>query len=292
MDTLDRASNVCRMPPKREDESSALANGAGADVAEADGISSAIVAAIETCRDLGVDLAEFAAFLRAQHATAPPHVADLYLAWACARGAPRALAAFHDAYDAMLVTTLQRYAVAHDELLQQIWIKLFVAQDGVPGRIARYAGTGPLAAWLRTFAVRMALDAQARARRDDPVDEPVALDPRGPAAALDRGRHGATIRAVIEACLATLPRHDRMVFKLHVIDGLSLDQVAALVGRHRSSLHRTVERVRARLGADVPRRLAAELAAPSAEVAELVAEFWSQLSLSVARMLGDDPPPA
>ena len=31
---------------------------------------------------------------------------------------------------------------------------------------------------------------------------------------------------MIEACLATLPRHDRMVFKLHVIDGLSLHQVA------------------------------------------------------------------
>ncbi|MBK7196646.1 MAG: hypothetical protein IPH80_29555 [Myxococcales bacterium] len=47
-----------------------------------------------------------------------------------------------------------------------------------------------------------------------------------------------------------------------------------------------------RLGADVPQRLAAGFAAPSAEVVELVAEFWSQLSLSVARMLGDDPPPA
>jgi hypothetical protein len=276
------------MPPKREDESSALANGAGADVAEADGISSAIVAAIETCRDLGVDLAEFAAFLRAQHATAPPHVADLYLAWACARGAPRALAAFHDAYDAMLVTTLQRYAVAHDELLQQIWIAV--------RRTGRRAGADrPLRRdWAaRSLAphVRRAHGARragARAPRRS-CRRAGRSRPARPAAALDRAAT-APIRAVIEACLATLPRHDRMVFAArHRRPQPGSGRGAGR--RHRSSLHRTVERVRTAWGrrAAAPRRRAR---GPSAEVAELVAEFWSQLSLSVARMLGDDPPPA
>ncbi len=236
--------------------------------------------------DLGVDRDAFAASVAARVPPPPAaYLEDLYLAWACAQGAPRALALFRQRYRPIIAAAVRRFPIGWDEVEQQIDVRLFVPADGKPGRIARYSGTGPLGAWVRTFATRTALDELRRTRPGQPaaVDEVQAAT--GPGVALERAHHVPIVRQVIEACLAEVPAADRLVFKLHVIEGVSLDQVATLVHRHRSSLHRTVERVRARLAEEVPRRLARQLVASPDEVAALVADVWSRLSISVARVL-------
>lgn len=242
--------------------------------------------------ELGVDRDAFAALVAARVPPPPAaHLDDLYLAWACAQGAPRALELFRQRYRPIITAAIRRFPISWDEVEQQIYVRLFVAGEGGDGRIARYSGTGPLGAWIRTFATRTALD-EVRRNQASAASRPLRDDEAGaatsPGVALERAHHAPLVRQVIEACLAEVPAADRLVFKLHVIEGVSLDQVATLVPRHRSSLHRAVERVRARLAEEVPRRLARQLAASPEEVAEAVADVWSRLSISVARVLDSE----
>src|SRR5579884_1384958 len=107
----------------------------------------------------GVDVADadFAAAVE-RHRPAPEHLADLYLATACAAGNAAALAAFertHLSQVAAFVARTDSDPAFAEEVRQRLREKLLVGQ---PPRISEYAGQGPLGGWVRVAAVRMALD--------------------------------------------------------------------------------------------------------------------------------------
>src|SRR5262249_45972108 len=83
-------------------------------------------------------------------ALAKLHGADLYLACACARGDPEALARLERSFLRGLRPFLSRLdsCRAHgDEAAQLLREKLLVAPDGETPRIAEYAGQGSLESW-------------------------------------------------------------------------------------------------------------------------------------------------
>src|SRR6185369_4971546 len=87
------------------------------------------------------------------------HVADLFLACACALGDARALALFEDRLMTQVpthVARIDRSPAFADEVKAQLRDKLFVARDGAPPKIAHYSGRGPLGGWLRVTAIRTA----------------------------------------------------------------------------------------------------------------------------------------
>src|SRR5262249_50262336 len=141
--------------------------------------------------------------LRAMHAT------DLYLACACAQGDPNALRVFERCYmpeaTAHLLRAREGEAFA-DEVRQALRERIFVALDGQLPRIGTYSGRGPLAAWVRIAAVRVASNLQ-RARKGvtttfvEPLRSPLP-DPE-----LDylRMRHGRELKRAFEATLVALP---------------------------------------------------------------------------------------
>src|SRR6185295_10329641 len=88
--------------------------------------------------------------------------ADLYLACACARQVPGAIAAFDRDYMREVDVALTRMRIGpprlHD-VKQLVRQRLFVgggtaAQPAAPGKIAEYAGRGDLRRWVRSVAVR------------------------------------------------------------------------------------------------------------------------------------------
>src|SRR5882762_8021628 len=112
------------------------------------------------------------------------HGREVYLAFACSSGDPQAIRILDDQYLARTERVIARVDAAPafvDEVKQALRIRLLV---GPPPRIGQYAATGPLGAWLRVTALRMALDLRPAegAKRDsflDAVVEPFAVDMPG-----------------------------------------------------------------------------------------------------------------
>ena len=87
--------------------------------------------------------------------------AGLYLACACARGVPSALAELDLHVLAKVpefLARIQGSSALPDEVRQILRERLLVGAGGEPPRIATYSGEGPLAAWVRVAAVRTALN--------------------------------------------------------------------------------------------------------------------------------------
>ncbi|MBX3155653.1 MAG: hypothetical protein KF773_06620 [Deltaproteobacteria bacterium] len=169
------------------------------------------------------------------------HREDLYLACACLHGCATAVRAFHGAYGADLDGILGDRRAFSAALL-----------DGPRAKIATYTGRAPLRRWLRVVAERLALESSA----------PVGDD-------ITRARY----REEYPRALAELAEHDRAVLAQFHVDRLTIDELGALYGVHRSTASRWIVRAEDELRGRMLARL------PGAT--HLVR---SQLSLSLAQL--------
>lgn len=218
------------------------------------------------------------------------HVADLDLALACAAGDPQALADFDREILARVPMFLARHPARDhaDEIRQRLRERLLVARPDQPARIAAYAGRGSLASWVRVAAVRAASNL---IRDERPHDE---LPDEVPAAALDdvpelrvlEGRYKAAFRAAFRAAFAGLDAEDRTTLKLHFLDGVTVRQLAPLLGVSSATAGRRLLAAQQRLGEVVLAQLSATLDAPVADLASAVRVLVSRLEVSLSALLG------
>src|SRR5882724_7894696 len=103
------------------------------------------------------------------------HSVDLYLACGCLLKNTRAMALFDSTFIARMSATTGRAGGdrADGELAQGMRVRMLLGIDGQPPKIASYAGRGPLSAWVRVSAARMAVDLY----RDE---QEQAIDPAWP----------------------------------------------------------------------------------------------------------------
>lgn len=191
-----------------------------------------------------------------------PNEDDLALAERAARGDAAAIAALEAGPFARARAHLEgrRFpAWVIDEAMQQARVALLVADDGPPG-IARYAGRGPLAAFVRVVAVRFALKA-APAHDEARVVDQLEGEAATPELASMKATYGPQIRdAVLEAWRA-LPAHDRFVLSLDLHKRMTVQEIATLYGVHAVSAARKLARSRSALLDSVRERLRTRLGA-------------------------------
>jgi RNA polymerase sigma-70 factor (ECF subfamily) len=222
------------------------------------------------------------------------HAADVHLALACASGNELA----HARLDARLraasgqaLAGIRLGRLSRDEVLQAVRTKLLVGDDGL-GKLSTYSGRGPLDGWLRVTLARTALslrrvrDPEA-AREDEPdvlVNLAASDDPQ--LAAL-RSRCAPTLKHAIEEAVAALPAEDRTLLHLHVVDGLTIDDLAAVYRAHRATLARRLARTRNAIFEGSRARATAALGLDDAEFASLMGVMMSRLDLTLGRALED-----
>lgn len=216
------------------------------------------------------------------------HADDLFLACACLRGDRAALDAFDRAHAAMILRSVARFDLStgdRDDLVQGLRVAFFVK-----GTIRRYSGRGPLGGWVRTAAVRAALDLVA-ARRPRPDDEDDLLG-RIPATGdveldLIRRRFADAFKVAFGEAMRELGPDDRLVLAQHYIDRLSIDQLAAVQGVHRATAARRVNKLRDALLAGTRARLEQRLALDATTFESLMRIAGSRLDVSVFRLMRD-----
>ena len=221
------------------------------------------------------------------------YAGDLWLAYGCAAGDEAAIVAFDRevlSQVGLLLGRMQPTAQLVDEVRQLLRDKLLVAAPGVRPRIADYAGRGPLVAWVRVAAVRAALDllraAGARAGADVEPDD-LAADHEASSPELDylKERYRPQFKAAFQEALRALDSEQRNVLRLHVVEGLNIDEIGALFKVHRSTVARWIASARQAVLAGARRRLRAELGLSAGEFDSLAGVVRSQLDLSVQKIL-------
>jgi RNA polymerase sigma-70 factor (ECF subfamily) len=215
--------------------------------------------------------------------------ADLYLAFALSVGDNAALRAFEDSLVPQIDIALRRLRLAGgtaDEVKQALRVELFAGPDA---KITDYAGRGDLAAWLRISATRKALKLVRRADREESLDE-ILLD-HWPANASDPGKkhmratYTDQLKKAIREAFAALEVRQRNLLRQHILDELTIDDLARLYRVHRATCARWLADARADLGKQTRKRLISALGTPSDELESVLRFLDSDIELSISRIL-------
>lgn len=221
-------------------------------------------------------------------------VDELYLACAAAEGQAAAVAlieAHHlDKARAALARNAGTAAVA-DEALQRVREALFVGTAGRPPKIGTYGGRGQLARWIRTAAMRAAMDLLGPAREipvsgEDMGRFPVRDD--DPAIEMMKREYGASFKQALNRAFAELPAQTRDELRLYYLEGLGVEQIGAMYGIAASTVSRRLDRARRMLRDRTRAALAEELRVDGAELDSILRMIATRLELSRGALAGRD----
>ncbi|HXX66137.1 MAG TPA: sigma-70 family RNA polymerase sigma factor [Polyangiaceae bacterium] len=245
--------------------------------------------------DIALEFAEFEQYFRrhAEGGSLPPdaHASDMYLACACSRAVAPALRAL----DRMLEEDVARAVASIDsspafveETLQQVRERLLISKSSGPSKIADYAGRASLKTWLCTVGVRSAISARrrrdARHHRSAPSED-VRLANNAPELDYLRRSYKETFENAVRSSILLLPSKQRLLLRLNVVDGMSVDRLAPMYRVSRSTAARWLASARRELLETVRRQLRSQLGVTSAELESLAADIRSQIDVSLPGLL-------
>lgn len=225
--------------------------------------------------------------------------ADLYLACACARQVPGAIAAFDRDYMREVDVALTRMRIGpprlHD-VKQLVRQRLFVGggtagQPAAPGKIAEYGGRGDLRRWVRSVAVRTCLNELRKGRREILVDDEHliaqhAIAPDDPEIEYMKRTYAHEFRAAFGEALGQLGARDQTLLRYHHVDGLNIDEIGAIYRIHRVTAFRWIEKAKELLARSTLEILRGRLKLPASELDSVLRMIRSQIHLSLVRHLG------
>lgn len=249
---------------------------------------------------LAVSREDFAAYLAERLVEGPVEVLEslrteeLYLACACAQQCNEALAIISSSYMPAVTSVLQSMKLGQpfvEDVVQEVWQKLFVASTDERARICDYGGHGELGVWMRVIAVRTALSRLRKGKRERAFDDDAMLvlaDPHDdPELALMKRTYRAELKIAFREAVESLEVRERNLLRMHLLDGLSIDRVGALYRVNRTTAYRWIAKAREKVWQKTQKILSAKLELRPSEVRSIVRQVQSQLDLSIERALGE-----
>jgi RNA polymerase sigma-70 factor (ECF subfamily) len=218
--------------------------------------------------------------------------ADLYLAAACFHREVAAIVACERAhaddiergFDSLGATPGLR-----EETWQRLRERIFVGVGDQPPAIGSFTGRGSLRKWLRVAATRLALNVIRSQRRETPLDQ--APDLEDAADDLELGHFKRTYQAAFKQAfgeaLGSLTAEKRTLLRMHLLDKMTIDDIAALHHVHRTSAARWLREARADLADGTRERLRVQLGIAGDELESVMKIVRSRLDLSLTRLFAD-----
>jgi len=222
-------------------------------------------------------------------------LADLALATCCLQGDPAALAILEQQVFPQVVPAVREVSSEKDfidECLQQLRERVLVGTAQGPARLGSYEGQGPLVKWLRSVALRIALSSLPPDRDELRLGESLAevirasgVDPEWEALA---GQLRGELEEALKAAVLALSSEDRLLLRMHLVDGLSIDKLDRLLGAHRSTVARKLKAAREALQSNTRRELSKRLnvLVSRGELNRVALLVRSRLDVSLERLLG------
>jgi RNA polymerase sigma-70 factor, ECF subfamily len=221
---------------------------------------------------------------------------ELALCVAASRGSAPAITALERQFADVIGFACRRFAArghTEEDLHQILRTKLFVAEPGKSPAIAQYNGQGSLESWLRVIATRLFIDLGRRKdRARETATDPSTLDAIEPSdLELDviKAEYRSTVAAALDEAARALDPADRHLLRQHLVAGLTIDQLSAVLGVHRATVARRIARARDELIAKTRELVTAQLALDADELADMFRMVVSKLDLSMRRLLQTRP---
>jgi len=209
---------------------------------------------------------------------------DLYLAAACAHGEDAAweeCLARHGAFIRDFARRFLKEPAASDvtdQVIADLWER---------GKMARYQGRSTLRTWLGSIVAHAALNALKAARRTLPLEqeEDGGYRSQAPGAPdTGAGQDRSLLEELVKEAMEGVPAGGKLLLLLYYEQGLTLDEMAAVVGGSKAALSRKLQRTRDELRASIDsisRRRAGSSAASLRAGIDL-----GRLELDLGRLLG------
>jgi RNA polymerase sigma-70 factor, ECF subfamily len=138
------------------------------------------------------------------------------------------------------LATLGFAALAIDEVIQRVRMKL-IAEGG----LRAYRGRGPLAIYVRTTAVRLAIGEAKKVRRDVELGEMFAAPNADPELEYMRKLYADHLAAAVRDAWTRIAAHERFLLSLRIYDAMSIDDLARVYQIHRATAARRAASARA-----------------------------------------------
>jgi len=216
---------------------------------------------------------------------------ELALACACAEQDPAALALFEARYTAVIGPALAHMkldAAVVADITQAVRNKLLVADTDGEVKIVRYAGGGSLRGLVKVTAVRTAISHLRKEQREPRPSEDLdrlAEQTDNPELSFLKSHYRQAFAEAFEHAVTTLQGRERNVLRLHLLGGMTLEEVARMYSVDRSTIVRTLQRARKRLLVETRRQLGTQLGVDKSELDSVVALIRSRLDVSLGRLL-------
>lgn len=170
---------------------------------------------------------------------------EVELATACLTGDPGAIAELELTALAGARAHLRSLgfaAAAIDEALQRARTRLVVDRG-----LESFRGRGPLAMFVRTVVVRLAVDGQRATCRDVELGELVSAPCADPELEYMRTLYAEHLVGAVRDAWSRLAPHERFVLSLRIYDNMSIDEIARVYQVHRASAARRAAAARSAL---------------------------------------------
>jgi RNA polymerase sigma-70 factor (ECF subfamily) len=218
--------------------------------------------------------------------------ADLYLACACVQGDRRAVAALETTYFPDIQAALARRDPGCGQLedvKQNLYQKLFLADGEQPPKIGKYSGRGDLRSWLCVTAVREAIDLLRRVQRELPLDDGALMDLAAPDEDQElhylKRLYREQFKEAFQAALSALSSRERTLLRYSLLDGLNIDQIGAIYSVHRATVARWIARARETLLGETRRILMERLRVDRTELESIMRLIQSRFDVSIQHFL-------
>jgi RNA polymerase sigma-70 factor (ECF subfamily) len=221
---------------------------------------------------------------------------DLYLCCAVLRGDPNAVRRLRGDHRGALVNHLHSIDASPtfiEEVEQDLWDAVVIGSADTPPKLASYSGKGPLSGWLGVVAQRIALSllrheaAEQRARTGNAVE--VRQASADPELAFVKDSLRVPFQRAIADALRVLDDRQRLVYSLHVVDGLTVERIAQMYGVVRSTVTRWLASAREAVIDEAKRTLRDDLKLPAGEFESLARLLASQLDLNISQIFATSP---
>ena len=216
--------------------------------------------------------------------------ADVWLAYACALGEPRALRALEQRHLPAAARAVARFGDPHGfvaDAIQELRERLLV---GTPPRIATYTGTGSLESWIKVAAVRVAINLRNKEKLRSGEPEEVAQDSlagvRDPELDYIKSQYRGDFASALRESFSDLTADERAMMRFYLIDKLNIAEIGSLFGLSRATIGRRIVDAREKVLEGTKRRLKERLDIATVELDSLIAALQSQVDVSLSQVLG------
>lgn len=171
-----------------------------------------------------------------------------------------------------------------DEAVQRLRHRLLLPNGAEGSRLLGYGGRGDLRAWVRVAALRTWLNLERETMRERaPEGDRELADHATSDLELEflKGTYRESFHRAFLEVLGDLPPSERLILKLHYLDRIGMEEIGRILGVHRLTVLRRLERTRQLLAETTKERLASQLRLSGTEVESLLRLIQSRLDVSL-----------